>query len=431
MMLTRSAGCQVPLDRSVPALMLKIGQYPVHSGGVGVVRSLGRCGVPVYVVTEPALPPTAVSRYCTARFLSRFTGRERPSELVPWLLAVGERIGTRSVIVATDDEAAVLAAAHRDELAGHFLLPDVNPMLPGRLASKTGLYELCREHDVPAPATMTPRCLEDVAHFAATARFPVVVKNAEPWHRRRRPIVAGTTIVPDAGRLMELASRGGDRPSLILQEYLPGDEAEDWISHLYFNADSDAVLMATARKVRSWPPHAGPTACARAVFNPELAALSERFCKEIGYSGTGDLDWRQDLRTGQYNLVDFNPRPGNNFRLFENEAGVDVVRAQHLDLTGRPVPRGRQKEDRQLVVEHMDGPARIAYWVRDRRHAARQGQVETELAWLAADDPLPAVVMVPHAVRALAGDVYRRLKLRLQARRDRRRHGGAIWPGAS
>lgn len=423
MTFSRSAACQVPLDRSVPALMLKIGQYPVHSGGVGVLRSLGRCGVPVYAVTEPALPPTAVSRYCTGHFVSRFTGRERPEDLVPWLLAVGERIGTRSVVLATDDEAAALIAAHREELAGHFLLPDVDPGLPGRLASKTGLFELCRQHGVAAPATVTPGCLEEVARFAATARFPVVVKNADPWHRRRRPIVQGTTVVPDSGRLMELASRGGDRPSLILQEYLPDDQAVDWITHLYADYDSDGVLMLTGRKVRSWPPHAGPTACAQAVFNPELAALSERFCKEIGYGGIGDLDWRRDLRTGEYNLLDFNPRAGNNFRLFENEAGVDVVRAQHLDLTGRPVPRGRQREDRQLIVEHMDGPARIAYWIRDRHRPAQRGKLETELAWLATDDPLPAVVMIPHAVRALAGDMVRRLKLRLEARREGRRAG--------
>jgi len=50
---TRGAARQrVELDRSVPALLLKLGNYPLHHGGVGVVRSLGRCGVDVYAVTE-------------------------------------------------------------------------------------------------------------------------------------------------------------------------------------------------------------------------------------------------------------------------------------------------------------------------------------------------------------------------------------------
>src|SRR5262249_30275198 len=83
--------------------------------------------------------------------------------------------------------------------------------------------------------------------------------------------------------------------------------------------------------------------------NPEVAALAERFCEEIGFRGIADLDWRLDLRDGRYKLVDFNPRVGNQFRLFETEAGIDVVRAMHLDLTGRPVPPGGQPVPRRAT----------------------------------------------------------------------------------
>ncbi len=443
----KQAACQVPLDRAVPALMLKIGQYPVHSGGLGVLRSLGRCGVPVYAITEPGLPPAAVSRYVTGRFVSRATGRERPDSLIPGLVAAGQHIGSRAVIVAIDDEAAVLVAEHREELSERFLLPDVAPGLPGSLASKTGLFELCRRHGIPAPASVTPASVGEVAAFAATARFPVVVKNADPWQRRRHPVVPHTTVLDSPGELLALLGRdsrdgggpgadgsAGPAPGLILQEYLPIEQAEDWISHLYADADSDCVVMLTGRKVRSWPPYAGLTASAYTVFNPELAALAERFCKEIGYSGIGDLDWRLDLRDGQYKLVDFNPRPGNPFRLFENEAGVDVVRALHLDLTGRDVPRAREVEGKRISVEHVDIPARLVYWLHDRRapaaspaeparrdpapHQPEPGP--TEYAWLATDDPLPFFVMIPYALRTAAGVLGG--KLRGRARRSWRRH---------
>ena len=113
--------------------------------------------------------------------------------------------------------------------------------------------------------------------------------------------------------------------------------------------------------------------------------------------------------------MDFNPRPGNPFRLFENEAGVDVVRALHLDLTGRQVPRAREVDGKRLSVEHVDIPARLVYWLHERRAPAAspagQGAGSddppepgpTEYAWLAADDPLPFFVMIPHALRTAAG----------------------------
>ena len=78
----------------------------------------------------------------------------------------------------------------------------------------------------------------EVAAFAASATFPVVVKNAAPWVRRRAPAVAGTTVVGSAAELTELAASTREAPALLLQEYIPHQEAEDWIVHLYCDAES-------------------------------------------------------------------------------------------------------------------------------------------------------------------------------------------------
>ncbi|HEY1624426.1 MAG TPA: hypothetical protein VGG16_11565 [Streptosporangiaceae bacterium] len=390
----------IAADRSVPALLLKIGRYPLHSGGVAVVRTLGRLGVPVYAVTEDRWTPTAVSRYCAGRFVWRVTGREEPEHLVALLRSVAERIGHRTVVVPADDEAAVLVAEHAESLAPWFFLPAVPAGLPRELASKQRLFELCRRHDVPTPATAFPASAAEVAAFAQTATFPVVVKDAEPWVRRRAPVAGHTTVVRDARGLLAMIPASG-RPGVILQEYIPREHAQDWFTHLYCDANSDCLCMFTGVKVRSWPPHSGASAASYHLANPELAQLTAGFCKKVGFRGIGDLDWRLDLRDGNYKLVDFNPRMGNQFRLFETAQGVDVVRALHLDLTGRPVPPGAVPDGRWLFVEHIDGFARLAYRGTSGYPAApppvarARGRGGRELAWLAADDPLPFLAMLP------------------------------------
>ena len=143
-------------DRRVPALILKVGQYPLHSGGLAAVRTLGRLGIPVHAITEDRLTPVAVSRYCTGRFVWHATGREDPAILAARLREVGERIGQRAVVVPMDDESAVLLAEHAAELEEHFLFPHINPALPRVLASKQKLYDLCRRYDIPAPVTASP-----------------------------------------------------------------------------------------------------------------------------------------------------------------------------------------------------------------------------------------------------------------------------------
>ncbi len=123
-------------------------------------------------------------------------------------------------------------------------------------------------------------------------------------------------------------------------------------------------------KYRSWPPRAGVTSYARIVENDGLAQRSAELCRQIGYRGIVDLDWRYDRRDQQYKLLDFNPRVGAQFRLFETTAGIDVVRAQHLDLTGRVVPNGAPATGRGFAVEILDVPARVAHTDRRRRRGS-------------------------------------------------------------
>ncbi|WP_333772958.1 carboxylate--amine ligase [Streptomyces sp. IBSBF 3136] len=407
-------------DRDVPGLIVKFGDYPLHHGGVGAIRSLGRLGVPMYAVTEDPYTPAASSRYLTRAFVWPTTGAEEPGHLVEGLLRIGRRIGRPAVLIPTDEEAAVLIAEHQDDLGGPFLFPRVDPALPRRLASKQGLHELCVEHDVASPAAAFPDSYEEIAAFAAEARFPVVAKNREAFVRRSRPAVNGTTRIATREGLLTLARDWGERPGVILQEYLPREEAEDWIVHACFDADSAPLALFTGVKVRSWPPHAGMTANAYVVDNPELADLAARFIKQIGFSGIIDLDLRFDRRDGQYKLLDFNPRMGAQFRLFENESGVDVVRAMHLHLTGRPVPEGEQRAGHRYVVENIDLPALLAYrrsgYTTPHAPARASG---TELAWFAGDDPLPFLTMLARFARPGAKHLY-------QLWRTNRRGGSTI-----
>lgn len=411
------SGARLAVDRSVPGLIVKIGSYPLHHGGVGAIRTLGRLGVPMYAVTEDRWTPAAASRYLRGRFVWPTTGREEPERLVAGLLRIGRRIGRPALLIPTDEEAAVLTAEHAEALAGSFLFPRPAPGLPRRLASKQGLHELCTAHGVPSPAAVFPRSYADIEAYAGRARFPVVAKNREAFVRRARPAVTGTTRIAGPEQLLDLARDWGPRPGVILQEYLPREHAEDWVVHGCFAADGAPLALFTGVKVRSWPPHAGMTACAHVADNPELARMSARFIRRIGFTGIADLDWRFDRRDGRYKLLDFNPRMGAQFRLFENTAGVDVVRAQHLALTGRTVPEGAQRAGHRFVVENVDLPARWAYRRSGRRTPHTPARAAgTELAWFAGDDPLPFLTMLARSV----GPGARHL---MQLRRASRRAG--------
>lgn len=434
------------VDRSIPLVIAKVGQYPLHHGTVAAVRSLGRLGVPVYAVTEGPLAPTALSRYLARGFTWPTTGAEAPEELVAGLLRIGENVGRRSVLLVTDDRAAVLVAEHRNELEEAFYIPPVDRDLPGRLAGKQGLHDLCREFGVPTPRSSFPRTASELISAVHDMGLPAVVKTTQVWDRRtdgnhrQRPALKSTSILRSPEEVEAFAAqlaewhgwdsesgggfgssgsgsgrRGGSsssedggvglpRDCVLVQEYLPHDPREkteppDWFTHFYCDADSEPQVMFTGVKLRSWPPGAGVTARGVSVAHPRLAAAAADLCRAIGYCGIGDLDWRFDQRDGQFKLVDFNPRMGAQFQLFRTTSGIDVVRALHLDLTGVRIPAGRQVDARELVVEHLNAGAALlerlgAPTTREATEAGRQTGMlpvksHREPAWFAWDDPLP------------------------------------------
>lgn len=73
----------------------------------------------------------------------------------------------------------------------------------------------------------------------------------------------------------------------------------------------------------------------------------------VSYAGIMDIDYRFDKRDAQYKVLDFNPRIGAQFRLFEDSERIDVVRALYRDLTGRSVRRSPQADGESLSPSPM------------------------------------------------------------------------------
>lgn len=351
----------------------------------------------MYAVTEDRWTPAAASRYLRQGFVWPTTGREDPARLIEGLSDIGRRIGRPTVLLPTDDEVAVLIAEHAAELGENFLFPKPAPSLPRRVSSKRGLYELCRENEIPTPWAAFPSNAAELRRFADSAEFPVMAKNVEAFERRHRPVVGRSTRFDDARQLLDAALGWGERFQVILQDYLPEQTSEDWIVHAYADDSSHCLVVFTGRKVRSSPPGAGMTSCGHSVSNPALARQTTQFVKAIGYRGALDMDWRRDTVTGRYHLLDFNPRIGAQFRMFETTTGVDVVRAMHMDLTGRAVPPAEQVDDRRYLVENIDYRSRLES---RRSPPAGVGRATggTELAWLAADDLRPLGVMIARSL---------------------------------
>jgi predicted ATP-grasp superfamily ATP-dependent carboligase len=390
-----SPGHSLPIDRNVPALLIRLDRNPFHHGTLAAIRSLGRLGVEVHAVLDDRPGPVARSRFLAGH------RTWDPSSFVETLLEAAERIGRRAVVLPLDDISAIRLAEHSRELAKAFYLPEQADELPRRLADKRALATICAELGLAHPDTVVVESMRDLRRAAMRFGYPLIAKWAKPW------LVSGgaTSVVHSDDQARVLLGRAGEN-ELLFQRLIPYAPRADWFFHGYFDPDSGCVFEGTGCKDRAYPPAAGLTTLGRWLPNLRVAELAKELAAALRYSGILDMDFRYNARDDRYYLLDFNPRIGAQFRLFRDGNGLDVVRAAHLSLTGRRPPACRPAYGRVYLVENYDLLRKVV-GRRSMRTSARPGWLRSvrradELAWYSRDDVRPFLQMLKYtALRGL------------------------------
>jgi predicted ATP-grasp superfamily ATP-dependent carboligase len=384
---------KISSDFSKPVLVLP----SVHHGGLGITRSLGRLGVPVYQVAPGGFCPASSSRYSSGHF--RWDAQNAPAErTVEFLLGLANKIGGRPLLIPTSDTSSLFIAEHTAALRDGFCFPHMDASLVRALCSKKEMFHLARRFHIPTPDAFFPQSHAEALGFARNADFPIMIKAIDDQLLRSRGSVT-KVIARNRQELIKQYKRMEDpvRPNLIFQEYIPGGEDSVWMFNGYFDQNSECRLGFTGKKIRQFPANTGATSLGICLRNETVAHTTEWFMKAAGYRGILDIDYRYDARDGLYKVLDVNPRIGSTFRLFVGEAGMDVARALYCDMTGQPVAADSAREGRKWLVEDFDllsclccawyGRLPLRNWLTSYRGVG-------ELAGFASDDPLPLLPML-------------------------------------
>ena len=385
-------------DTSTPVVILKLEHY----GSLGIMRSLGRLGVPVFGIDSDAAAPAFSSRYCRGKFVVDCEGVD-PEQAIDTLLCIGRMIGRPAILIPTSDEMAMLVAEGADLLQQTFMFQHNDPALVRSLASKKEMYALARTHGIPTAETFFPESLQEVVEYAMSAAYPVMLKGIDGGKLVKRTgkkmlICRSKGELLDAYETMEDPSG----PNIMLQEYIPGGDDAIWMFNGYFDEQSECIAGYTGKKIRQNPVYTGMTSLGICLKNDCVASLTKSFMKAIGYRGILDIGYRFDSRDGTLKVLDVNPRIGATFRLFVGRDGMDVARALYLGLTGQPVPHDEAPEGRKWIVEDkdivscvrysLDGALRFGEWLGSYRGVREAG-------YFSFDDFLPFASMCAGHIR--------------------------------
>jgi predicted ATP-grasp superfamily ATP-dependent carboligase len=120
------------------------------------------------------------------------------------------------------------------------------------------------------------------------------------------------------------------------------------------------------RRRRQHPPEFGRASTfVEAIELPVLETLSERFLRAIDYYGLVEVEYKLDLRDGQYKLLDVNGRTWG-YHTLGSGAGVDFPYLLFLDQMGEPIEPLRARAGVSWIRLVTDIPTAIVELLRRR-----------------------------------------------------------------
>jgi predicted ATP-grasp superfamily ATP-dependent carboligase len=358
---------------------------------LGVVRSLGRAGIPVHVARSDEHALALASRYAWRRLSWDEGGSDAERRDALLELCRRHRLEGFTLIPTSDADAALIAREH-DALARRFRLT-TPPWEILRLAHDKRLaLGVAREAGLPVPLSLP---LDEA--LAGDLPFPVIVKPASHDPGSRLPPDKAWR-ADDPAQLRLLADWLGaltDRASLIVQELIPGHVQ---LSFAALCRDGQTLAGMCARRTRQFPSDFGRASTyVESVLDESVARDAQLLLERMRFSGIVEVEFKRDPRTHENKLLDVNPRVWG-WQSLCARAGVDFPLLLFAMANGEDVAPPNVRAGVRWVRMATDVPAALE-GLRHGRLAARQylsslrGPIE--FAVFAADDPLPAVVNAP------------------------------------
>jgi predicted ATP-grasp superfamily ATP-dependent carboligase len=205
------------------------------------------------------------------------------------------------------------------------------------LIDKRTQYQLVEQLGVPMPRTYHGTTSSTVR--SRELEFPLVIKPAIsaqwPLGRQKAILVDDALDLERHLREMEQAGVG-----VVLQSAIPGPASRLYTVVAYVSQAGEPLAWGTYRKVRQYPADFGMGAVTEAVSVPALEDRALHLLRDIRFTGTCGIEFKQDPRDGVFRFIEINPR----FELSNSlvaAAGADLTRAMYADLIGCAQPPRR------------------------------------------------------------------------------------------
>ena len=369
---------------ALPTLMILDGESRT---AIGVVRSLGRLGIPLMVGSGRPLGRSGFSRFAKRRF--SYPSPDPGLEATHAAIINRVKAWRPDILMPIFDDGWSVAYAYRED---YRRLTTIVPS-PRRehfegLNDKGQLTAYASRHGVSVPKTFLPRSREEALALRGQLPYPVLLKP------KRSVSGIGIRKVNSADDFTNALGAFRDIP--VIQEWIEGQDWELTVLCDHGNPLAGSVYLS----LRNAPLPFGPPVACRTIRNEALMEIGTDFLATLRYHGIAHLDFRTDQRDGEPKLLDFNPRLAGTNEI-STRSGVDFALMLYRMASGESVePCFAYEVDMEFrwlgELRHL---VQTPNKYQALRELLRWRRVSTEISLT---DPMPHLVMLIDGLQRLA-----------------------------
>jgi D-aspartate ligase len=368
---------------------------------LGVMRSLARERIPIYLVCPTRCCAAAWSRHCRVVRTPRLT----VEALLNALTTISVESSQRPVVLLGRDTDVLAISERRDEFASVCRVTLPSREIVNTLMDKALFQAFAEREGFPVPRSVIFKSAADLQTLSRLS-MPVVIKPNDKilvLDGKVERAVRAETFEQAATVATEMIKRA---PALVIQEWIEGADTD--IFFCLFTCDSNSRINGAfvGRKIVCDPPAVGSTALCIAApeAERELVSITTRLIDRVKYRGLGSVEFKRCRKTGRFLIV-------------EPTVGRTDLQEEIATLCGVNIPLIAYRTELDLQHTELNDRHSSVAWRSSGGFRIPPGALPrgTRIydAYLRWNDPLPAVYY--YTVEAFLGKMVRRTKRLLRS----------------
>lgn len=364
-----------------------------HIQALGIIRSLGRKGIDVYLLNNRSL--------CIGRFSSYLKGFIKVPSIrdedifIKYLIKISNKKHLKDgILIPTNDAAVYFLSKYKQELEKYYTVTTPLFDIVEKAYNKKLTYQLAESIGIIIPKTYYPEDINDLNQMEL--KYPVIIKPAI-MHSFYEKVKVKVFKVNNKKELIEkykIASDIIDPSEILIQEIIPGGP-ENLYSFCSFYKKNEIIGMFMGKRSRQKPMDFGKASTfVTSVFVPELIEPSEKFLHAINYYGLSEIEFKMDPRDGIFKMLEMNPRTWL-WHSLATRCGVDFPYLLYSDLNSKPINHVlKYKKNINFIHMYTDISVvlpRLMNGKMNLKDYLLSLKGEKEFAVFSFDDPLPFI----------------------------------------